>query len=178
MGSLLWLLGLPLVCYANTIEIDSRQTYRHNDSYYLDAKFNIQLTDKALKALQNGIILDIHIQFQLELERPWLWNQQINAITLMYRIKHQPLTEDYLIIDLNRGLQYFHANLENALNQISTISKLYLFDKNHLQQGDHYIARLRAFVDLESLPPPMRPQAYFSPAWDIKSEWSEWRIMP
>jgi hypothetical protein len=51
-----------------------------------------------------------------------------------------------------------------------------LFDQDLLIENKTYLARIRTFLDIESLPPPMRPQAYFSPNWDLSSEWYEWEL--
>lgn len=177
LGCVFLLTFVCLSSYAKTIDIKSTHAYTEDETYYLDALFNIQLTEEALKALRHGIALEIHTQFQLHAEREWLWNKKINEITLMHRLEHHPLTEDYLTINLKTGLRLSYSNLESALNYISSISKMALFNKDQLKQENKYIGRIRAYVDIESLPSPIRPQAYFSPNWDISSEWYEWEVI-
>ena len=176
----LYLISLACIsipAFAKTIDIKSTHAYTENQTYYLDATFNIELTEEAQKALRHGIALEIHTQFQLQLERKWLWNKQVHEVLLIHRIEHFPLTGDYLTIDLRTGLRSSFNNLNAALNNISSISKMTLFNSNILAQEKNYIGRIRTYIDLESLPPPMRPQVYFSNSWDIKSEWYEWNII-
>ena len=52
-----------------------------------------------------------------------------------------------------------------------------LFEQNLLIKDKIYIARIRAYLDIESLPPPMRPQAYFSSNWELTNEWYKWELM-
>ena len=163
--------------YANTVNIESTHAYTENEVYYLDALFDFELTEEANKALRHGISLEIHTQFQLRLKRKWLWDKTISEKLLMYKLEHKPLTENFQTINLKTGLRQTYDNLDAALNYISSISKLELFNRNVLNNGKHYIARIRTFLDLESLPSPMRPQAYFSRSWDISSAWHEWEII-
>jgi len=52
-----------------------------------------------------------------------------------------------------------------------------LFDVDILNENEQYIARIKTFLDIGSLPSPMRPQAYFYPDWDMSSEWFEWEVI-
>ena len=170
-------LCLPVSGQANSIDLKSSHTYSEDNTCYLDALFDFTLTEEVLKALNHGIPLEIHTLFQLRLKRKWYWDKTVSEIKLSHRLEHQPLTEDYLTIDLKTGQRRSYDNLDAALNNISTISKLVLFNKSLLQQDDYYIGRIRTYLDLDSLPSPMRPQVYFSSKWDIDSKWHEWKII-
>ena len=161
--------------FANNVE--STHTYIEDNTYYLDAHYNFNLSNEAYDALRHGISFEIHTQFQLRLKRTWLWDKTVSNKTLIYKLEHKPLTENFLTINLSTGLRHSYDNLDAALNHIKTISKLPLFDQALVSDGANYEARLRSFINIESLPPPMRPQAYFSPSWDISSGWHEWKLI-
>ena len=42
-------------------------------------------------------------------------------------------------------------------------------------QGE-YLVRMRAHLDIETLPAPLRPVAYTSPSWHLNSGWTTWTI--
>ncbi len=174
---LLILLCISHAGFANTTQFLSTHTYRENNTYYLDAAYDFELTEEAYKALRHGISFEIHAQFQLRMKRKWLWDKLITEKMLMYKLEHKPLTENYLTINLTTGLRHSYDSLDAALNHIKQISKLSLFDQALLSENKTYVARIRAFLDIESLPPPMRPQAYFSSNWDIASEWYRWELI-
>ncbi|GJM05091.1 MAG: hypothetical protein DHS20C09_10820 [marine bacterium B5-7] len=174
ISTLFMLLFINYSCLANTTKINTAHVYVENNTYYLDASYDFELSDEAYKALRHGISFEIHAHFQLRLKRAWLWDETISEKTLLYKLEHKPLTENFLTIDLLTGLRHSYDNLDAALNHIKTISKVALFDQDLLIENKTYIARIRAYLDIESLPPPMRPQAYFSPNWDLSSEWYEW----
>jgi len=163
--------------FANTINIKSTHAYTENETYYIDALYDLELTDEAYRALRHGISFEIHAHFQLRLKRDWLWDKTISERKLIYKLEHKPLTESFLTIDLITGLRHSYNSLDAALSHISSISKMELFNHSLLHNNKKYIGRIRSFLDIESLPPPMRPQAYFSPNWDMSSEWYEWEII-
>lgn len=166
----------PVLVQAKTIDLKSSRTYAENNIYYIDAIYDFTLTKEVLNALRHGIPLEIHTLFQLRLKRKWYWDKTISETKLSHRLEHQPLTEDYLTIDLKTGLRRSYDNLEAALKNISTISRLSLFNQSLLQKDDKYIGRIRTYLDLGSLPSPMRPQVYFSEKWDMDSKWYEWKL--
>ena len=176
LSVLLILLCINYSCIANTTKIKTTHIYLENNTYYLDASYDFELSEEAYKALRHGISFEIHAHFQLRLKRTWLWDKTISENTLIYKLEHKPLTENFLTIDLLTGLRHSHDNLDAALNYIKTISKMTLFDQALLINNKTYTARIRAYLDIESLPPPMRPQAYFSSNWDLSSEWYEWEL--
>lgn len=170
---------LSCICnltYAKTINVKSTHAYKEDTTYYLDTLFDFGLTEEADKALHHGISLEIHTHFQLRLKREWLWDITVSEKKLIYKLEHKPLTKIFLTINLNTGLRNSYSTLDAALNQINSVSKIKLFDQDVLHKDKKYIARIRTFLDIESLPSPMRPQAYFSSNWDMSSEWVEWEV--
>jgi len=174
------IITLACICnsaYANTINIKSTHAYIEDEAYYLDALFDFALTEEAIKALRHGISLEIHTHFQLRLNREWLWDKTISEKSIIYKLEHKPLTENFLTINLITGLRRSYNNLNAALSHISLISKMELFKQSFLLKDKNYVARIRTFLNIESLPSPMRLQAYFSQSWDISSEWYEWEVI-
>ena len=41
---------------------------------------------------------------------------------------------------------------------------------------DEYTLAIRAKLDIEALPAPLRPVAYVSPSWRMSSGWYEWNL--
>jgi len=177
MSLLFMILCFCNLVYAKTIKIESTNAYTEGNTYYLDSLFDFVLTEEADKALHHGISLEIQTHFQLRLQREWLWDKTISEKKLIYKLEHRPLTKNFLTINLNTGLRSSYSNLNDALNHINTITKMELFDVSMLYKDKNYIARIKIFLNIGSLPPPMRPQAYFSSNWDMSSKWFEWEII-
>ena len=164
------------IVYAEGVSINSTNTYIDNNIFYLDASYKLNLTEESYKALRQGISFEIHIEFQLLEKRKWLWNKILFKKKLIYKLEHKPLTKNFLITNLNSGIVNYYKNLDAAVNAIGNISKLKLFDKNKLRNNIKYLARIRLYLDVDSLPSPLRPRAYFSSDWNISSQWYRWEI--
>ena len=59
---------------------------------------------------------------------------------------------------------------------LSRIRDIPLIDEHLIDSDSAYTLRLRALLDIEALPSPMRPLAYFSSLWRLKSDWYEWPL--
>ena len=164
------------IVYADGVNINSTNTYIDNNIFYLDASYKLNLTEESYKALRQGISFEIHMDFQLLEKRKWLWNKIVFKKKLIHKLEHKPLTNNFLITNLNSGIVNYYKNLDAAVNAIGNISKLRLFDKNKLQNNIKYLARIRLYLDIDSLPSPLRPRAYFSSDWNISSQWYRWEI--
>ena len=162
--------------YADGVNINSAVTYIDNNTYYLDVSSELTLTEESYRALRQGISFEIHTDFQLLKKRKWLWNKTVFGKKLIHKLEHKPLTENFLITNLNTGIVNYYKNLDAAVNAICNISKMKLFDKNKLQKNIKYLAKIRLYLDIDSLPSPLRPRAYFSSDWNISSQWYRWEI--
>ena len=162
--------------YADGVNINSTNIYVDNSIFYLDASSELNLTEESHKALRQGISFEIHADFQLLEKRKWLWSKIVFRKKLIYKLEHKPLTKNFLITNLNAGIVNYYKNLDAAVNAISNISKMKLFDKNRLKNNKKYMARIRLYLDIDSLPSPLRPRAYFSSDWNISSQWYRWEI--
>lgn len=163
--------------YAKIVNITSAHAYLEDTTYYLDTSFDFSLSEESEKALRHGIPIEIHTHFQLRLKRKWLWDRTISEKKIVYRLEHKPLTKNFLTINLSTGLRKSYNNLNSALDEINSISKMKLFEQNILSKEESYASRIKIYLDIASLPPPMRPQAYFSSSWKISSKWYEWEVI-
>ena len=148
--------------YADGINIISTKTYVDNDIYYLDTSSELTLTKESYKALRQGISFEIHTDFQLLKKRKLLWDKIILRKKLIYKLEHKPLTENFLVTNMNTGIVNYYKNLDSAIKAICNISKMKLFSKSELLKNIKYLARIRLYLDIDSLPSPLRPRAYFS----------------
>ena len=63
----------------------------------------------------------------------------------------------------------------NAVEALGTIADFPLLDAYLLEGEKHYMLYVRARLDIEALPSPLRPLAYLSSLWRLESEWYRWQ---
>ncbi len=170
------MLFVSVECLAAAIKLSSFESYEKQDQHFLDASFSVELNEEILDALKHGIPLQINADFEVRMTRDWYPDKTVQSVHYMYQLSHQPLTEDYLTVNLKTGLRASFDSLTAALTQIGEFSGVKLVQKQILSSKHRYKGRTRMYLDLDSLPTPMRPQVYFSDSWNIGSDWHEWVI--
>ena len=150
-----------------------------NDNvYHLNARVDYQLSQEAVNAVKNGVPLIIAMDIRVDRKRRWWLDQEVATLTQNYLLLYHALTEKYVIHNLNSGIQENYSHLETALWSLGRVEQLPLIDANLLETGAEYDIDVRARLDIESLPAPMRPLAYISSDWQLQSDWYSWSLVP
>jgi len=146
--------------------------------YRMDADLDLELEGEVRDALVNGVPLILGVEIEVVQQRPWLWDQTVASLEQRYQLRHHALSRRYLVKNLNTGVQTSHTHLEDALASVERIRGLPLLEQPLLVAGDEYQGRVRVRLHTEALPSPLRPMAYLSRDWRLKSEWVEWPLQP
>ncbi len=175
---------LPLSSYAelnqakpnNGFIIENAELNLVGSEYRLNTDIQFHFSKEALKALEHGIALQIDIEVQAKQTRKWLWDRKIRKKILSQRLEHHPLSDQYLITELNTGIKHHFQSFYGALEFLGSINNHPFLEIASLEQGKTYAALVRASLNTESLPTPLRLSAYVSPDWQLSSPWYKWTI--
>lgn len=141
----------------------------------VNGKIDFGLTPKVEEALSKGIELSMVIEARLYRRRPWLWDQRLAIRSLRRNLQYHALSGQYLVASGNTR-DNFRA-LGEALKSLGTLSELRLaLPEVEVASDEDYIVRLRAHLDIEALPPPLRPVAYTTLSWHLNSGWTTWNV--
>ncbi len=146
--------------------------------YYLDARIDYTLSEPVAEALHNGVPIIIELEFQAVRDYWGLWQQPLAAHTQRYQLQYNALTRDYLYKNLDDGTQRQFATQAEALTALGDISAVPVLAQRFLAPEDEYHARLRARLDFQSLPTPLRLAAYLDYDWRLSSPWYTWPLQP
>lgn len=158
------------------VVIRSAGTTLLNDVYVLNADIDYQFSPAVLEALENGVPLTLKLNIEIVRPRQLLWNEQFTDLQQRYRIEYHALSEQYIVKNLNSGIQYNFPSQIDAIDALGTITDLPILDKRLLAPGQRYTGRLRASLDIQALPTPLLLLAYLSPQWHLSSEWYTWPL--
>ncbi|MCW8947421.1 MAG: DUF4390 domain-containing protein [Sedimenticola sp.] len=178
---LLFLLSavLPLqTVQADEFLIEGLQARAVDGIYLMDAAVDYRFSDEAFEALASGVPLTLELHVQLRRDGAWIWESDLVEARLRFQILHQALHGLYQVTDLSSGTQHYYATRKAALTALGRISDVQLIQADKLEKGERYRLSMRARLDIEALPLPLRPMAYLSPAWNLSSEWSVWYLQP
>lgn len=167
----LWLSG---PARASEIVINEVQTKLADKVYYLDAHIDYSLTEPMYEALHKGVPLTFVLDIEIARVRHYWLNDTVAELQQRYQLEYQVLTQQYLVRNLNSGLQFNLPSLDVALSVLGTVVDLPVLDSQLLDAGESYTGFLRAQLDIEELPLPLRVMSYFSSEWRLRSEWKTW----
>ncbi len=146
--------------------------------YRLGAHVDFDFNDTLNDALQNGVPLLIELRIEVLRERGWLWPELIAELRQRFKLEYHALSRRYLVQSFSTGGQQSFATLSEALDNIGNIYDLPLIDAQLLNPTQRYLVRMRADIDVEALPTPVRLWAYLGSEWSLKSKWYEWPLVP
>lgn len=164
--------------YAEGFNILNAKTSLVNNVYLLESSMSLSFSEDALEALRSGVPLIVLVNIEVLKDRNWWWDKTIAKLEQGYLLLYHALSEKYIIHNLNSGAQQNYVSLNAALSALGKIQDLPVLDKNLLIKDAEYYVRLRTYLDIESLPAPMRPIAYISSQWQLESDWYSWPLNP
>jgi hypothetical protein len=175
LAGLLTLLPIQASRAEHAFTIKSLETQLEQGVYQLDSRSEYRLSEEALSALKNGVPFLILMNIEVEQVR-WYWNKNLAELEQGYLLLYHALSEKFIVHNLNSGVQEHYSTLDAALNALGQISKLPLIDAKLLDPKMRYQIKMRTYLDIESLPAPMRPLAYISSDWQLDSDWVSWPL--
>jgi Domain of unknown function (DUF4390) len=179
----LWVLGLalslPIPLWAgDAFVIRDVKTRLEDGVYTLDADIEFNFSPEALEALDNGVPLTIVLHFQVRRADAWIWEDSAADLRLRYAVRYKPLSERYEVYRLpgDRGRSF--VSREAALAALGELRGVQIAAKDRLDPQADYLLHMKAELDIEELPLPLRPMAYLRSAWKLGSAWTTWPLTP
>lgn len=168
----------PVHAQETGLEIRNAGTRLNAGVWYLSARIDYRLNRATLDALQSGIPLTFELQVELAKTRRWLPDEDVASLRQYFELSWQPLARGYLVRNKNSGDQRAHTTLYAALNDLGRITALPLIDAAIVDEGAEYEVSLRAVLDQQQLPGPLRMLAFWDDGFTLESEWYRWLLRP
>ncbi len=157
-------------------EVRSASTQSVNGVHTLDARLQLVLSSEALAALESGVTLTIEMQMQVIRVRRFLIDSITAELAVRYELEYRPLSQRYIVKNLNSGDQNSFATLYSALNSLGRVQGLPVIDDALLLPDRKYRLRLRAMLNTRQYPAPLRLLFFWRGQWQLQSEWFEWSL--
>ena len=157
-------------------DIRSASTTLRDGVYELEARLQLILSDEALDALNSGVPLMIELEFEVIRVRGLWLDAQDAALNFQYELEYRPLSQRYLVSNLNSGDTDSFSTLYSALNSLGRIQGLPVIDDALLDANSQYRLRLRARLSTRQYPSALRLLFFWRGQWQLQSEWYEWLL--
>lgn len=157
-------------------DVRSAATTLVNGVHELEARLQLVLSDEALDALNSGVALRIELNLEVIRFRRFWADPAEAELVISYELEYRPLSQRYIVRNLNSGDQDSFATLYSALNNLGRIQGLPVVDDSILQAGKSYRVRFRARLSTEQYPAPLRILFFWRDQWQLESDWFEWLL--
>lgn len=172
--------GFGMSSAAADFQVRDMQARFVNRSLVVTTQLDLTLSAKAEEALSKGIPLEVVMDFSLILHRSLLWDKEIADWSLRRRLQFHALSSQYIVSGLDPDAYEVEsfASLQDALAYLGNLNSwtFPLTKKKKIDSGSKYSLKARIFLDIESLPSPLRPVAYTTPSWHHNSGWTQWTV--
>jgi len=157
-------------------EVRSASSASIDGVHTLDARLQLVLSSEALAALKSGVTLTIEFQLQAIRVRRFYIDNIEAELAIRHELEYRPLSQRYIVKHLNSGDQDSFATLYSALNSLGRIQGLPIIDDALLSPERPYRMRLRAMLNTQQYPAPLRLLFFWRGQWQLQSEWFEWPL--
>ena len=177
---MLMLLLLAVDAAAEAVDIRDVTIWQDREHYLLDADIDYFPSDAVIEALKNGITLNFEVKMKVRQSDGWLgWlDRAVAKRTIRFELRYRPLSSLYEISnDYNQNKRNF-VSWKALFANLGELRQVAIAAAEELDPGKIYHVEIKAWLDINSLPLPMRPMAYIDSDWDMSSGWSEWPLHP
>lgn len=157
-------------------EVRSAETELVDGVHVLDARMQLVLSSEALAALSSGFTLTIELQVELIRVRRWYPDDLEAELATRYELEYHPLSERYIVRNLNSGERDSFATLYSALNNLGRVENLPLIDDAVLDPDADYRVRARALLQTRQYSARLRMLFFWRGQWQLESDWVEWTL--
>lgn len=172
-----YFVGQPLAG-TSSLNIKMAELVASEESYNLNADFEIDFNPQMEEAINKGVPLNFLIEFQLVSPRKYWFDDEIQTQTMPVSLSFHALTRQYLVnVTINKqSHQKAFETINEAILELSHMRDWKVLDKSLLEKGATYKAELLMRLDQKRLPKALQVEALSSEAWDLSSEKFEWSL--
>ena len=167
---------LPLQADADKTRFYDSRTLLVDGVYRISTRIDFQLKNTVIEALENGVPVSIEIHMEVHRKRDFGWSKRKAHLNHRMRLEYHALSNRYIVDRKSSGVQLGFRKLEDALYYMGNLYDLPLIDENLLNGDKSYTVRVRAEIEIEHLPTPIRLWAYLGSDWSLNSDWHQWPL--
>lgn len=166
------LLCSGIVMAGNSLHIRSANLITYEDDYLLNADAEINFSPEMEKAILKGFTFNFLIEFQLVSPRKYWFDDEIATTVQQVSLSYHALTRQYIV--MRNDQQRTYASLDEAIEDLSIIQDLKVFQKSDVEKGEKYRAVLLMRLDHKKLPKALQIEGIGSDDWELASQRFTW----
>lgn len=156
----------------NSLHIRSANLITFEDDYLLNADAEINFGPELEKAILKGFTFNFLIEFQLVSPKKYWFDDEIVTTVQPVSLSYHALSRQYIV--MRNEQQRTHASLDEAIEDLSIIQDMKVFQKSDVEKGEQYRARLLMRLDHKKLPKALQSEEAASDNWGLASQPFTW----
>ncbi len=149
---------------------------RRDDQTVLNADVDYRFTPAAIDALEHGIPLTLLLELTIRRAQPYWFDETVITERRTIQLRYHPLAKSFQIADMDSGVVQSFVSFSAVTDTLTRIRGWQIHHTGSLESHQTYLARLEMTLDIESLPLPLRAEAYVDPNWHLSHPALEWRL--
>lgn len=172
-----WLITISMSSGASAPFVQPELTLKQTEAQIvLMGNLNFLLSKEALDAIDNGLPLSMTTELKIVNPGKWFFDNTVWVASYHQQIQYHALSQQYLVKDMQSDYAKAFLTKDAAIQALGSIKGFALTEKVEFHPMKKYELKVRSRVDINSLPTPLRPLAYLSDGWKLRSEWKTWPI--
>jgi hypothetical protein len=160
----------------DAIEVRDAALRATDDGIVLDADFDFDLTPRLVEVVANGVPLYFRVEFELTRGR-WYWfDERAAERALQLRLSYHALSRQYRLS--SGALQQNFATLAEALNILKRVRNWLVVERSTRLSRSDYDAAVRMRLDTTLLPKPFQLSVLTSRELHLESPWKRFVLTP
>ena len=156
----------------NSLRLRSANLTAYEDDYLLNADAEINFGSEIEKAILKGFVFNFLIEFQLLTPKKYWFDDEVATVVQHVSLSYHALTRQYIV--MRNDQQRAYATLDEALEDLSIIQDMKVFQEADVEKGERYQAVLLMRLDQKKLPKALQIEGMTSSEWKISSQRFEW----
>lgn len=166
------LFSSSVLAEGSSLRLRSANLTVYEDDYLLNADAEINFGSEIEKAILKGFVFNFLIEFQLLTPKKYWFDDEVVTIVQQVSLSYHALTRQYIV--MRNEQQRAFATLDEAVEDLSIIQDMKVFQDADVERGERYQAVLLMRLDQKKLPKALQIEGMTSSEWKISSQRFEW----
>jgi hypothetical protein len=142
----------------------------------LDSTIEIDLPKYINRAIDQGFAVPFMFEVEvLEYSQYW-FDKKLLSFKQQYQLHYLPMLSSYAIFDVNATERLYFNSRQLVVRYLKEVYAYPMFDFSNINQSKLAYVRMRAGIDVDELPLPLKSSSLWDNNWELQSDWFEWTI--
>jgi hypothetical protein len=142
----------------------------------LDSTIEIELPKYINRAIDQGFAVPLMFEVEVFKHSQYWFDKKLFSLKQKYQFHYLPMLSSYAIYDVNANQRMYFNSRQEAVLYLEVIYAYPMFDITNINQSDRVYARIRAGIDVDELPLPLKSSSLWDNDWGLQGDWFDWKI--